>query len=115
MREVDSIWRNQYIGSMDKELVKKILFEKRAELELLGVKRIGLFGSFVRNEQRPSSDIDFLVEYYPGKKNFDSFMQVAFFLEDTFQRKIDLLTKESVSQYIYPHIEREIEYVSLVA
>ena len=42
-------------------------------------------------------------------------MNLAFLLEDTFQRKIDLITPESMSPYLYPHVSEEIEYVSLVA
>jgi len=100
---------------LTKEEIRQTLLEKRTELERLGIKQIGIFGSFVRNEQRADSDLDILVEYLPGKKTFHNFMQVAFFLEDTFQRKIDLVTPESMSKYIYPYVKEEIEYVSLVA
>ena len=43
----------------------------------LGVERIGLFGSFVRGQQRPESDIDLLVKFEPGKKTFDFFMELS--------------------------------------
>lgn len=100
---------------LDKEDIKKILLARKTEIKTYGVKRIGIFGSFVRGEQHPESDLDFMVEYLPGQKNFDNFMNLAFLLEDTFQRKIDLITPESISQYIYPQVLEEIEYVSLVA
>ena len=92
-----------------------VLLEKRLDLERYGVKRIGIFGSFVRNEQGPDSDIDFWVEYEPGKKSFQNYMQLAFWLEDTFQRKIDLITPESISRHIAPYVEKELEYVPLSA
>jgi len=98
-----------------KEEIKREILAKREELARYGVKRLGIFGSFVRNEQRPDSDLDILVEYLPGKKNFNNYIQLAFLLEDTFHRKIDLVTPESISKYIYPYVEQEIEYVSLVA
>ncbi len=100
---------------LNKEDIKRILLEKKTEIKKYGVKRIGIFGSFVRGEQHQGSDLDFMVEYIPGKKNFDNFMNLAFFLEDTFQRKIDLITPESLSQYISPYVLEEVEYVSLIA
>ncbi|MBN1583394.1 MAG: nucleotidyltransferase family protein [Anaerolineae bacterium] len=86
------------------------LSENREKLWDFGVKRCGLFGSFVRGQQSVQSDIDILVEFEPGKKTFDNFMHLAFFLEDLFGRKVDLVTTESLSPYIGPHILREVEY-----
>ena len=80
-----------------------------------GVRRIGLFGSFVRGEQSPGSDIDLLVEFEPGRKTFDNFMHVSFLLEELFERRIELVTLESVSPYIRPTILREVEYVNVGA
>lgn len=84
----------------------------RAELQAFGVKRLGMFGSFVREEQEAESDIDFLVEFEPGKKTVDNLMGLAFLLEDLSGRRVELLTPESLSPYIGPYILREIEYVS---
>ncbi|MEI6179866.1 MAG: nucleotidyltransferase family protein [Chloroflexales bacterium] len=74
--------------------------------------RYGLFGSFVRNESRPDSDIDILVEFHPTKKTFDNFIQLAFYLEDVLGRPVDLITADSLSPYIGLHILQEVEYVS---
>jgi uncharacterized protein len=98
-----------------KEQVLALLSERQAELRRLGVRRCGLFGSFVRNEPRDQSDVDILIEFEPDKKTFDNFMQLAFFLEDLFGRKVDLVTPESLSPYIGPHILREVEYASVSA
>ena len=46
--------------------VLKTLQQNSARLQALGVKRLGLFGSFAREEQKPASDIDLLVEFQPG-------------------------------------------------
>ena len=78
-----------------------------------GVRRIGLFGSFVRNAQKEDSDIDILVEFDQEKLNYKNFINLAYFLEDSFDRKVDLLTADSLSPYIGPKILREVEYVSL--
>ena len=78
----------------------------------LGVRRLGLFGSFRRGEARPDSDVDLLVEFEPGRKSFDSFMSLGFFLESILGRRVELLTPESLSPYIGPRILREVEYVA---
>ena len=54
----------------------------RDDLSRLGVRRIGLFGSFQRGEPDPESNVDLLVEFVPGEKSFDNFMAISFFLED---------------------------------
>jgi uncharacterized protein len=84
-------------------------------LKALGVEKLGLFGSFVRGEQQPESDIDLLVEFTPGKKTFDAFMELCFFLEEILERKVEVVTVESLSPYIGPHILNEVEYVDLAA
>lgn len=48
------------------------LAENKSTIAKYGVKRIGLFGSYLRNEQKPTSDIDILVEFEKGKITFDS-------------------------------------------
>jgi predicted nucleotidyltransferase len=65
----------------------------------------------VRDTALPASDIDLLVEFEPGKKTFDNFMNLSFYLEELLGRKVDILTPQSLSKYIGPHILREAEYV----
>ena len=98
-----------------KDQVLALLREHQSELRRFGVQRSGVFGSFVRNEPQEQSDVDILVEFAPGQKTFDNFMHLAFFLEDLFGRKVDLITVESLSPYIGPHILREVEYASVSA
>ncbi|MEW6386367.1 MAG: nucleotidyltransferase family protein [Thermodesulfobacteriota bacterium] len=98
-----------------KQDVLKVLHQNRDRLEAMGVSRIGLFGSFVRGEPHPDSDIDLLVEFEAGQKNFDTFMELSFMLEEIFQRRIKLITIESLSPYIGPHILKEVEYAALAA
>jgi uncharacterized protein len=99
----------------NKEEVIAALQNARDTIRAYGVCQYGLFGSFARNEQRDTSDIDILVEFEPGKKTFDNFMNLGFFLEELLGRRVDLLTKEALSPYIGPRILREVEYVSLTA
>ena len=83
------------------------------EIRSYGVKSVGLFGSFVRNTATERSDIDLLVEFEPRQKTYDNFMELSFFLENLFGRKIEIVTPQSLNKYIGPHILNEVEYVSL--
>ena len=98
-----------------KQDILNALDKYRSHIRTLGVKRIGLFGSFVRGEQNSDSDIDLLVEFEIGLKTFDNFMELSFFLEEILQHKVELVTVESLSPYIGPHILKEVEYAALAA
>ena len=75
-----------------------------------GVKRIGIFGSFARGEAKEGSDIDVLVDFNVGAKTFDHFMDLKFFLEDLFGRKIDLVTVTALRPQLKEVILREVTY-----
>jgi uncharacterized protein len=96
------------------ELIETLQFHRHRILQF-GVKQIGLFGSFVRNEVRQDSDIDLLIEFYPERKTFDNFMELAFYLEELLGRKVEIVTPQSLSKYIGPYILKEVEYVHLAA
>lgn len=98
-----------------KQDIFNVLDQNRSRLRALGVRRIGLFGSFVRGEQHLDSDIDLLVEFEPGRKTFDSFMELSFFLEEALEHRTQLVTMEALSPYLGPHILKEVEYVPLAA
>jgi uncharacterized protein len=98
---------------LTKKEIKLFLLANKKQILNLGVARIGLFGSFVRGEQHPGSDIDILVEYQPGKKTYKNFITLAYFLEDSLHHKVELVTSTAVSPFILPFIEKEIEYVPL--
>jgi hypothetical protein len=91
----------------DKEIIK-ILRKQTDILRKYGVKKIGLFGSYVRGEQKEGSDIDFLVEF--EEPSFDNFMDLAFYLEELFHKKIELITSGSLSPYIQPYVEKEVRW-----
>ena len=94
-----------------KKEISNLLLSHRKEIEKFGVKKIGLFGSFVKGKQQKDSDIDLFVEFLRGRKKFRNFMSLAFYLEDLFHRKVELVTPESLSPYLRPHIIKEIKYV----
>jgi predicted nucleotidyltransferase len=76
-----------------------------------GVVQIGLYGSFVRNEQNDSSDIDIAIELEKDKKNIHNFFGVKRELESAFGRKVDLGIKSSLKPEAKKFIERDIQYV----
>ncbi|HEX8674619.1 MAG TPA: nucleotidyltransferase family protein [Longimicrobium sp.] len=94
-----------------KEEVVEHLDKAREQIQALGVRRIALFGSVVRGEARPGSDIDLLVEFIPEQKTFRSFMALSFLLEELLGHHVELVTTESLSPFIGPHILREAEDV----
>lgn len=98
---------------LNKTIIYEDLQKNKAILEKYGVKQIGLFGSFVRDEGTDESDIDFLVDFEKGKKTFDNFMDLAFFLEELFQRKVEVVTHQGLSPYIGPRILKTVENVPL--
>src|SRR4030042_501246 len=91
----------------EKEILS-LLRKNSGLLKRYKVKRIGLFGSYVRGEQKKRSDIDFLVEF--EEPNFDNFMDLIFYLEDLFRKKVELITNGSLSPYIEPYVEKEVEW-----
>jgi uncharacterized protein len=84
-------------------------------LRALGVERLALFGSFVRDAQRPASDVDLLVTFAAGCKTFDNFTAAYDLLEAALGRSVELVTIESLSPYIGPNILREAEDVIVSA
>lgn len=79
----------------------------------LGAERLGLFGSFVRGEQKEDSDIDLLVEFKPGMKTYRNYMNLADLLEENLKRKVDLLTWEGMAPFVQREVRKEIEYIDL--
>lgn len=100
---------NQVI--LSKETIKQYLVDNRKTLRKYGAKRIGLFGSYVRATATAESDIDFIVEL--ERLTFRDYMGLALFLEDLFERNVDLVTATSIKPRLKPYIVKEIEDVIL--
>ena len=80
---------------MMRDKILAILKANRAQLTALHVKNIYLFGSVARGEEGPQSDIDVLVAF-DGPATFDGYMELKFYLEDLFQKEVDLVTEEGL-------------------
>lgn len=77
-----------------------------------GVNKIGLFGSYLRNEQTPKSDIDLLIDFDKKNETYDNFLKVYAFLEKLFSKQsLGIVTKNGLSPYIGPQILKEVQYV----
>src|SRR3954469_6692304 len=84
----------------------------RQALHAFGARRLGLFGSWARGEAKETSDLDFLVEFEPGRKTFDSYMDLKLFLQDLFGRPVDLVITEGIKPRLRENILREVVYAA---
>ncbi len=78
------------------------------ELHVMGVRKIGLFGSYVRGEEMPDSDIDILLEM--NTASYRDYMNVLHFLEDSFGRKVDLGETHLIKDFARPSIMKEVRF-----
>lgn len=97
----------------NKQTIISILKQNSSKLKSYGVDKLSIFGSFVTGIPTPKSDIDFLIEFTPEQKTYDNFMDLSFYLEDILGRKVEIVTPQSLSKYIGPHILKKAEYVAL--
>jgi predicted nucleotidyltransferase len=89
----------------------EILKEHESEINrMYHVSRIGVFGSFARGEERDESDVDILVEFKPGFKTFDNYMDLKFHLEDLLSRKVDLVTVNALKPQLKNSILQDVIY-----
>ncbi|NVM03472.1 MAG: nucleotidyltransferase family protein [Candidatus Helarchaeota archaeon] len=96
---------------------ESIIDKLRGELPYLKqkfkIKKIGLFGSYIRGEQRDESDVDIFMEF--EKPIGLEFMDLIDYLENLLEKKVDILTPEGINsiriEQIARNIERSIVYV----
>ncbi len=102
-----------------KKVNKTIIYEElqkhKSILEQFGVMRIGLYGSYVRDEAMEESDIDFLVEFEKEKKTLKNLVNLGDYLESVFGKKIDIVTPQGLSPYIGPYILKEVQYATFAS
>lgn len=93
----------------EKDILEK-LKELKPDLQAdYFVRKIGLFGSFSKNTFTDDSDIDILIEF--DKPIGWRFFTLEIFLEKTFGRKIDLVTKNALKEQIRDQILKQVKYV----
>ena len=95
-----------------KEYILSTITAEKVKLSELGINKIGLFGSYLRNEQTEKSDIDILIDFEPEKENFDNYMAVCDLFDRLFNdEKVEIVTLNGLSPYIGPKILKDILYV----
>ena len=87
------------------------LLDSESEIRALGVQRLALFGSVARGEARSDSDVDLLVQFFPGAKTYDRFLALSELLEARLARTVELVTTESLSPFLGPRILAEAQNV----
>lgn len=94
----------------DATTIIETLETHRQRLNALGVRKLGLFGSYKRNAAKLDSDMDFLVTL--NETSFDAYMDTKIFLEDLFQCSVDLVLEQNIKSRLRPYILNEVVYVS---
>ena len=96
---------------MTRSIILNFLSEHKEEFYAkYGVTKMGLFGSYARDEQNDNSDIDIAVEI-ESKNKFRSFFGLKHYIEDNLYHKIDLGIESSLKPVSRKYIEKEIIYV----
>jgi uncharacterized protein len=97
------------VREVNKDTILNFLREHKEFLhEKFGVKKIALFGSFVRGEEEEDSDIDLLIE--TEVEDFDNRYDLKEFLESKFNRDVDIGYFDCVRNFIKLHIQKELVY-----
>ena len=95
-----------------KDYILTAIRKHRSDLSRFGVQSVGLFGSYVRNEQTEKSDIDLLIDFDPEKENFDNYMALCDYLDLLFRNEtVEVVTRNGLSPHIGPAILKEVQYV----
>jgi len=99
-------------GELSLEAIRNFLYEKKESImEKFGIRKIGIFGSFVRGNEKATSDIDIIIEFEEDKVTFKNYMGLKFYLEEIFGRKVDLVIIEDIKPLLKESILREAVYV----
>jgi predicted nucleotidyltransferase len=97
------------VKQLTKQGIINVINDQKDLLDKYGVKSISLFGSYVRNEQREDSGIDFLVEF--ERDTYHNFINLICDLESVFKKDVRVVTKSDLSKYIRPFILEEAEKI----
>ncbi|MBL7965598.1 MAG: nucleotidyltransferase family protein [Prolixibacteraceae bacterium] len=95
-----------------KQYILSVLKSNKNRLSKLGIREVGLFGSYARGEQSDKSDIDILIDFNPEMESYDNYMAAYDLFEALFKNeKVEIVTKNGLSPYIGPRILNEVMYV----
>ncbi len=95
---------------MNGEEIIAFFKNNKSKLANFGISKIGLFGSYSKNKENQNSDIDILVEFKEGKKTFDNYMDLKFYLEDKLRKKVDLVIDQNIKEELKSEILGSVKY-----
>ncbi|MEK7250708.1 MAG: nucleotidyltransferase family protein [Bacteroidota bacterium] len=75
------------------------------------VSSLALFGSYVRGDQTPESDVDILVDFVEPGVGFFKFMELERVLSNIIARKVDLVSRGGIKPLVYEHIKDSLLYI----
>ena len=98
---------------IDKQYILKYLEKEKEHFsQKFGIKRIGLFGSFSKGTQTSDSDIDLVYEMKAGNQlGYFKFVDLTDLLENTFNRKVELVNIKYINPLVFLKAEKDITYV----
>lgn len=97
---------------LDKKTIQNRIKQNLPLIRRHGISKVGLFGSYARNEQTKGSDIDILIDFQEGQETFDNYIAAYALFEQIFKgQKVELVTLNGLSPFIGPYILSELEYV----
>ena len=100
---------------LSREEAYRRILEVEVQIRALGVRRLALFGSVLRDEARSDSDVDLLVQFDMHSKTFRHFLALSELLEDALEHRVELVTTEALSPFFGPHILAEARDVRRAA
>lgn len=92
-----------------KEIMKQIE-ENKKEIKDKGVRRIGIFGSFIKKKETEKSDIDILVEF--KEISYNNYFELLKMLEKLFNRRIDLVIESDLKPEL-KYVKKKAKYVKI--
>ena len=93
------------------EIQKQLENNKKFIKSKFHVKKIGLFGSFATGEYTTNSDIDILVDFQKGHKDFFNYIRLQHYLQELFGKQVDLVMSSAVKPQLRDNIFAQVQYV----
>ncbi|MEF8835570.1 MAG: nucleotidyltransferase domain-containing protein [Candidatus Thermoplasmatota archaeon] len=91
-------------SELDEEKIIDRIEENSEKIRSFGVKKLTLFGSYAEKKATEESDLDFLVEFEEGRGGFKDYIHLLQYLEDLFEKDIDLVKTHLIKDELKPHI-----------
>lgn len=93
-------------------IIRKTLLSKKNNLIDLGISEIGIFGSYIRGEEKPNSDVDILIELSrPVKLDLFDLISLEQELSEDLKTPVDLVLKSTLKPIIDQEILSEVQYL----